>query len=252
MPSPWRRALGDWRAEFLWTLSGAFHPRGVTGPVHPADQMFSGSHPEHYQKVGEQGLELIRDAWREIQGAPDGTPRVLDFGCGFGRVLRHLSDLGPVLLVAADRQRAAVDFCQHFLDVEGIWLRPGRPLSGGPYDLVWAGSVFTHLPPVSFVDHLQELLDCCRKGGVVLITTHGAGCLDHSDLYPVPLPEAGRARARLNKEGILHIGYPWEPGYGVTLVDPHWVIRTASPRGTLLWHRERGWDGHQDVFCFQV
>ena len=75
--------------------------------------------------------------------------RILDFGCGHGRVMRWLCALFPdAEIVAADRSRDAVDFCAQTFDAVPVYCNDSYeeiPL-GGDFDLIWLGSVYTHLP----------------------------------------------------------------------------------------------------------
>lgn len=81
--------------------------------------------------------------------------KLLDFGCGTGRFARHaVPFLNSGNYMGVDISGAAIAHAVHLSEDEGwaeknpAFLRGDGTLSGlrGPFDLVWAHSVFTHLP----------------------------------------------------------------------------------------------------------
>jgi SAM-dependent methyltransferase len=57
-------------------------------------------------------------------------------------------------------------------------IAPPLPYDDGRFDLVYALSVFTHLPEALTVDWLRELHRVLRPGGVLVLTTMGPAFLD--------------------------------------------------------------------------
>src|SRR5215831_17887353 len=81
----------------------------VSTDISTADSMFEGDR-NHYFSVGRSALRCIERA-AETAGE-DGFHSILDFGSGFGRVLRVLRAAYPDAEVAAcDLSREALDFC---------------------------------------------------------------------------------------------------------------------------------------------
>jgi hypothetical protein len=52
----------------------------------------------------------------------------------------------------------------------------------------------------------------------------------------------------LARRGVFFLEYPWEPGYGMTLLTPAWVDAAVEGLGERMFFRERAWDAHQDIY----
>src|SRR5205807_145167 len=79
----------------------------------------------------------------------DAFEAVLDFGCGCGRVMRHLHGLKNVKLHGTDYNPRLVDWCRTNLPFATFGLNQLQPplaYEDSTFDLAWAFSVFTHLP----------------------------------------------------------------------------------------------------------
>lgn len=111
-------------------------------------------------------------------GWSTGPVTILDWGCGPGRVLRHLATLLPEesLILGADYNPQYVAWCRANLD--GITavehpLAPPLPLHDAVCDAVFGLSILTHLDASSQQSWLCELYRITKPGGLVLLTTHG-------------------------------------------------------------------------------
>jgi SAM-dependent methyltransferase len=106
---------------------------------------------------------------------------ILDFGCGSGRVIRHWA-ASRGAIHGSDYNAKAVRWCRrhlrfaHFV-VNG--LAPPLPYDAGQFDLVYALSVFTHLPEPLLFAWLDEMRRILKPGGWLVITTHGDAYLGH-------------------------------------------------------------------------
>lgn len=137
---------------------------------------------------------------------------LLDFGCGCGRVLRHFMDDG-VALCGSDLNPELIGWNRSNLsparfEVNG--LAPPLPFSGQEFGMVYALSVFTHLPETLQRPWLQELSRVLRPGGHLVFSTHGARYLDQMTTDERNLFQAGRLvvryedRAGTNTCGAYH------------------------------------------------
>lgn len=112
--------------------------------------------------------------------ALDGA-RVLDFGCGCGRVLRHLRHL-PAELHGCDSNPVAVEWCAGHLPFARAAVNAlESPLDYDPesFDVVYALSVFTHLPARLQAHWMAELRRVLKPGGVLVLSLHGDATLHH-------------------------------------------------------------------------
>src|SRR5204863_340186 len=118
---------------------------------------------------------VTRERLESLLG-PDWTwqgKRVLDFGCGAGRTLRHLLDTGAELH-GCDVHGPSVDWlAEHLwppLRVHRSGERPPLPYADGTFDLVYALSVFTHLVDTwdEWLAELRRVLGLVEPGARVL------------------------------------------------------------------------------------
>jgi SAM-dependent methyltransferase len=161
----------------------------VSGEVDPAWFLESGrlSAATVEDALGRHGFELER------------VGRLLDFGCGCGRLIRHWHTLSSVTLHGCDRDPSGVRWCSENLRFGHFATHgPGPPL---PYPDEWFGavcavSVFTHLPEGDQLAWVQELRRLLIPGGIFLLTTHGDRYLGRLMPDERVLFEAGRVVVR--------------------------------------------------------
>lgn len=134
--------------------------------------------------VGLQDAEALRIAcnfheyvtkWSEALGHPiEKTSRVLDFGCGWGRVQRVFwHEAAAENLVGVDVDFSAVALCRN-LGVPGDFQRiepdGTLPFLNASFDHIYGVSIFTHLS-LKFADHWMSELERVAKPGCVLVIT---------------------------------------------------------------------------------
>lgn len=116
--------------------------------------------------LGEAGCNLAR------------AERILDFGCGCGRVLwtfKHLPHTGEVWGCDIDAEAIAWN-TEHLGAVAQFRCNPPlppAPFPDGYFDALYSVSVFTHLPEEMQFAWLAELRRVVRPGGVLLVSLHG-------------------------------------------------------------------------------
>jgi ubiquinone/menaquinone biosynthesis C-methylase UbiE len=104
--------------------------------------------------------------------------KLLDWGCGPGRVARHIPDfLGQESEVyATDSNKKYITWCRNHLS--GIRfsrndIEPPMNFSSSIFDVVLGLSIFTHLSEHRHSAWLDELHRVVKPGGIVLLTTQG-------------------------------------------------------------------------------
>lgn len=219
------------------------------------DAMHGGA-GERYFSIGLSGLRSVERALGAAQ--LDGEPRtILDLPCGHGRVLRWMAARFPAAqLTACDLDRHGVDFCAAAFGARPLYSRTdlGALELDERFDLIWCGSLVTHLDADRIATLLAFFADHLQPGGVAVVTTHGdhvaqelhAGRADY-------LLQAGQIEALLadyDATGVAYVDYPGQEGYGISLTSPEWA-RAAAARADLRVARfdARSWDAHQDVFA---
>jgi SAM-dependent methyltransferase len=133
-----------------------------------------------------------KGALAELPGAPTfNYSRVLDFGCGCGRLARQMMQQNepPRQYVGLDLNAAAIAWCNQYLapynpcfsfrhlDVENVQFNPNgskQPLAFGVAEgrstLVIAISVFTHILERDVTFYLRECADALEEGGLLFAT----------------------------------------------------------------------------------
>ncbi len=226
------------------------------------DQMY-GQHDPHYFGVGRSSALMIASALTARLAyaggdAPIGT--ALDFGCGHGRVARFLRALLPEARIeVTDFNRPGVNFCVERLGCFDM----GETVPSARYDLIWVGSVFTHLPEKTNLEVLAQLKAALRPGGVLVLTTGGRlGALTlenfllgrsgpRASSYGLSSEGAAKVVADFRALGFGYHDYPGQTGYGGALISPAWMFDHAVDDQTLMiMFQEMGWDTHQDAYAF--
>lgn len=120
---------------------------------------------------------LFKGIYEKHVGPISGCPKVLDFGCGWGRVLRYfLRDQEPAKLWGLDCNPALIETCQrinkwcHF-ELGGV--HPPTAIAAGSFDLIYSFSVFSHFSEEMHKEWLGELHRIMRPGGLLIATTRG-------------------------------------------------------------------------------
>jgi 2-polyprenyl-3-methyl-5-hydroxy-6-metoxy-1,4-benzoquinol methylase len=101
---------------------------------------------------------------------------ILDFGCGCGRVLRHLHSLDQTRICGTDYNPHLIEWCRANLPFGHFQVnRLAPPLNyiDAEFDLVYALSVFTHLTETLQFQWMNELSRLVKPGGYLMLSTHG-------------------------------------------------------------------------------
>ncbi len=159
-------------------------------------------------------------------------PRILDWGCGCGRVTRYFSRLAGVSLTGADIDQDNLNWCRTnlpFAQYHPFPLQPRGPVGDSAFDLVLGVSVFTHLREPDHLRWLEELRRITAPGAVLLLTVLGtaAVCRTFADL---------RLLDQWKERGFLHFdnnvdlkGHIDDEAYYVTaLITEEYVRRVWS------------------------
>ena len=164
--------------------------------------------------------------------------RFSDFGCGCGCVLRRWRRL-DARIYGTDINSRAIKWCRAnlpFVEVSVNALAPPLSYGNASFDLVYALSVFTHLPIEMQFAWRDELRRVMRPGGHLLLTLHGEAFTD------VLTPEE---RAVREKSGCV---VRWAEAAGANLCttfhSPAFVHDRIADGWEIVEHVPCGADGN--------
>jgi SAM-dependent methyltransferase len=164
--------------------NSAFKRKNPDFPTPPFDLAFdayNNVHWDNYKKLGKQHASIFTDVVKSR--IPPKELSILEWGCGPGRLIRHMEDLLPgytVEVTGTDYNSRTIDWCKdnlpkyHFALNE---LMPPLPLGDKTYDVIYCFSVFTHLSEEAQRAWAIELKRRLNPGGLFICTTHGDNCL---------------------------------------------------------------------------
>ena len=130
-----------------------------------------------YLDGGQLAARSVRDILQRNQIEMGDLRAILDFGCGCGRVLRFWKDLAGTELHGTDYNPELTTWCARHLSFARIGTNQLAPPTSYPasrFDLVYALSVFTHLPESAQMAWMSEFHRILRPGGLLLLSLHGA------------------------------------------------------------------------------
>lgn len=166
---------------------------GLCCALHPADEMYlynlrslRGSAEAAailYFLKGHQIFLTVEEIARWRFGRLSAVGSFLDFASGFGRFTRFLvRQLAADRLCVSEIDPAAVQFQKDAFGVKGLVsdADPGRFQTPDVFDVILAGSFFSHLPASAFEAWLRRLYWLLRPGGLLLFSVHGMPLLAES------------------------------------------------------------------------
>jgi SAM-dependent methyltransferase len=208
-----------------------------------------------YYKVGESGINCILSAL-SLTHLP-GVRRILDLPCGHGRVGRHLRCAFPdAELFFSDIDREGVDFCVSEFGGYGIYSLPDLTQARLPrgLDVIWVGSLFTHVNRSKTQKWLHFLADHLGAHGILVATFHGYFTARNLPRNSGVDPEA--MVREFDEIGFGFAPYPRRSGaeldeYGFSIAKPSSIMDMADaiPGTRIVSYTERGWAGNHDVLA---
>lgn len=237
---------------------------GVIGAIDTLDLMLAPVSQEgldHYLSVGLSALTNIEATFAACNLTWADIHTCLDLPCGHGRVLRWLrGKMDPAGISACEIDRQAADFCHEEFGAKALYSNDDPKKMSFPdrYDLIWVGSLFSHLASGPSFDLFARFVETLNPGGLMVFTTQGESCFTHPGLagYGKRFPAIeGQLRESYARDGWCHT--PYKPGgyYGMAIYSEDYIKKTMAGRfpGQVRLARfaARGWDNHQDVWSYQ-
>lgn len=221
--------------------------------VHPDDQMLLHSlkaHGEVNASVGQYfnvALQQHFAAGQVIDAAFPGEKglAILDFACGYGRLIRFLTLSRPSADIwASEIQPGALSFVRREYGVSAIpsCADPADFHADQRFDFIWAASLFSHLPDELFRAWLKKLWSLLSPRGVLCFSVHDASLLPEG----LSLPESGIHFSPDSENRGLSSSI-----YGVSHVSERYVkqvIERACGDGHPIYRIPRGLAHEQDLY----
>ena len=228
----------------------------VSGKIYFNDTMYDGD-GAHYYKVGLSAIRCIDEA--VAQANSQAVQTILDLPCGSGRVLRFLAQrFAEAEVTACEIQSGPVQFCVRTFGARPAYssVNLDEVELAKKFDLIWCGSLATHLNQRDIVALLRLFVRHLSPGGLAVFTTHGdfaAQRVARREFdYSIPEDQIERLVHNYRRAGYGFADYAGERNWGVSLTSSEWIRARVDELGGLreVYFKEHGWDNHQDVFGF--
>jgi SAM-dependent methyltransferase len=214
------------------------NPGFILPPAYLAFDAYSAPAWKFYKYSGEDTAIFIRKVAEEYLEKGAAISSVYEWGCGPGRVIRHLPGVfdTSVKVYGSDYNKETIDWCKQNLPGIRFFvndLTPPLDFPGNQFDLIYCISVFTHLSENNGLQWAEELFRILKPGGILIITNVGENSYN-TEL----LPEEKR---KYNKEGIVVRGqYKEGKKMFLTMHNPLYIRQTLLKKFEILQHLPTG------------
>jgi SAM-dependent methyltransferase len=204
---------------------------------------------EWFDKSGRMSVQDLTQALASVGKSLNEFGTILEWGCGCGRILRHLPRHAGARICGNDIDHDAISWVNENLPwvetsiTDGM---PPLPYADNSFDLIFNHSVMTHLDRVYQDAWLAELRRVLRSEGIITLTVSGPHAFQ---IFLDPQDSSNRVRYTedLHRKGILYIAQDQWTGdfpdfyhstfHDVGYVFNHWSkfldLRSYIPRGSL-------------------
>ena len=253
--------IGDLEADRRYWIADLLNfwqtaPQDVSQVTSPQDGMYART-PDLYFPTGALALRCVRLALFEAR--KETCESILDFACGYGRAMRFFRAAFPdARLTACDIAADAVDFCAQEFGAVPVYSQedPTQIELPGPFDMIWVGSLFTHVPEHRWVQFFDLLGSVLAADGLLVFTVQGRHT--RRQLAEGRLPwdltdsDIEQIVCGFDETGYGYADWTGLHGYGTSLNRASWVCARIEERDdlALVGYREVGW-GRQDVVTVQ-
>lgn len=154
----------------------------------------AGFPPEELQRqfVGMSGPQALNEAFNfyseikryagKLAQKLGRDSRILDFGCGWGRIIRFfLKDVTADNLYGIDVDSEMTDLCIKTVghgNYSAIKPMPPLEFSEGSFDIIYAYSVFSHLAESVQIQWIEEFSRILKPGGILVATTQARSFIE--------------------------------------------------------------------------
>ena len=191
-------------------------------------------HREWFWVSGQRSVDQINSILGLIGKSITDFSRALDFGCGCGRIMLHLQDVGETTeLHGTDIDAEAVAWASEHIPWAKFSVNQPLPPLNFPdeyFDLIFNHSVFTHLDETYQDAWLLELERITKPGGWLVLSVSGDHVFESSiqksieaRLDPEPIREKYRSKGFLFLEEAAMVD-SWFPEFYRTTFHAPWYV----------------------------
>ena len=151
-----------------------------------------------------------------------------------------------------------LDFCKHTFSIHPVksTIDFAEFSLSTKFDLIWCGSLITHIDEASATILLKFFYNHLSPGGLCVFTTHGKFSIDMLEkkkiTYGLTESAKNQVLSQFYERGYGYADYENQHGYGISAVSHERMLAIA--RGVGKWEEifsmDTGWDNHQDVYGF--
>jgi SAM-dependent methyltransferase len=212
-------------------------------PVPPSDLIFlvSGHRsPDLYLTIGKAAFDRVRQTFHLAGRSLDSFTDVLEWGCGCARITRHWFDdnlAAGKRICGCDINPKLIQWCQENViqgEFQTCGLLPPTGYADASFDVVYAGSVLTHLGIQAQFAWMRELWRVLRPGGLAVITFHGSFYLTKfrtRDSFDLRFLDEHLIGVVGEEEGSNSFGSIHTPGAIMSLFEPFAIVRHLPRHG---------------------
>jgi SAM-dependent methyltransferase len=178
-PKDWFSGIDD--ETWFWLNSAGRMRRKAIARLLPkmpevsVQETFTGSSGDSTLREGFNAYRIFKKSYETLVGPIGSCRAVLDFGCGWGRIIRFfLKDVEREKLSGVDHSEEAVRICRE----TNTWCKftliepyPPTALPSESFGLIYLYSVFSHLPEEMHWMLLKEFNRLLVPGGMLIATT---------------------------------------------------------------------------------
>lgn len=203
------------------------------------------STPDEVQEqwTGSSGVTLLKQStafinfavtnFQDITSRQISAAKVLDFGCGWGRLLRLMMFFtDPQNLYGCDPWEASLAHVRRTglpATLAKSEVRPENlPFKGIKFDLIYAFSIFTHLPEDIALQCLSAMRKSINEDGLLIFTVRPAS-IWHDRKHPL----ADEMKKRHYNEGFVFECNLNNSDYGISSISREYIRKLPS------WRLER-------------
>lgn len=178
-PKDWFSGIND-ETWFWMNTTGRRRRKSIADlvpqmPEVSLQELFTGQSGDATLRQGFNAYRIFKNCYETHVGQIESCRAVLDFGCGWGRIIRFfLKDLPPDKLFGLDHNEEAIRVCRNtntWCNFTLIETDAPTALPQESFDLIYLYSVFSHLPEEMHWAWLKEFHRLLVPGGMLIATT---------------------------------------------------------------------------------